>query len=52
MATASTSTGVTVMSKITAGDPFLIPGSTNMSGKLKWKANGAAVKVDLRVTES
>ncbi len=49
MATGTTSTGVTPFGKIRAGDPFCVPPSTNVDGLLKWKANTAAVLVDLRV---
>lgn len=51
--TASTSTGVTEFSKIRAGDPYLIPGSTNLdAGQIKWKANAAAVRVHHHVVET
>jgi len=49
MSTAAGSTAVTPFGKIRAGDPFLIPPSTNVNTLLKWKANSAAVLIDLRV---
>ena len=50
----STSTGSTVVhvvSRIKAGDLYLVPGSTAAKGLLKWKANTAAVRIHHHVLE-
>ena len=47
------STAVREFSKIRAGDPYLIPGSTNLdAGHWVWKANAAAVRMHHHVVET
>jgi hypothetical protein len=52
MSTSAASTSVTEFGKIGAGWPFFFGLASGVSTQLKWKANGAACNIDLKITNA